>query len=110
MSRFHGPQGRGAGRAYRATKRAEAIARNAACAALYAVRELDEGPAVLTAAASCRQPWKTPYENPGAAQATLTRLPRHRKLMGLHPYPCAAGHWHLGRTIRRAKVAWRSEP
>jgi hypothetical protein len=108
MSRFSGPQGRGAGRAYRARKRAEATGRNAAYAALYSVRDADPGAAVLTAAASCRQPWKTPYENPGSARATLDRLPRHRKLMGLHPYPCPAGHWHLGRNLKRASVAWKS--
>ena len=62
--------------------------------------ELDAGP--------CLWPEKTPYENYDAAIAALKGITAHkRKLQGLHPYPCRAGHYHLGRKLRRASVAWR---
>lgn len=59
---------------------------------------------------SCQWPWKDVYENRDSARSALKHLPRHRKRQGLHIYPCPAGHWHLGRKIRRPNVAWRSEP
>lgn len=55
-------------------------------------------------------PGKDCYENKSSARAALRRMPKHRK-KDLSPYHCdrGCGYWHLGRKIRRARVAWRAE-
>jgi hypothetical protein len=115
VSRFSGPKGRGALAAHKAAKRAGADRRNAVTPdrnrrayrllAAAADRAVGDGQA-----AACQWPWKDAYENDGRARAALRGMAKHRKSQGLHPYPCPAGHVHLGRTLQRAPVAWRSKP
>lgn len=60
------------------------------------------------AAGRCAWPWKTAYESRAAVDAAFRRMHRSKKSMGLHPYPCPAGHWHLGRNVRRSLLAWKA--
>jgi hypothetical protein len=119
MSRFSGRQGRGALAALRARRRVQAEERNAATPAefrrAYRLLAADTDEVVsdaveTTQASACRWPWKDAYENDGRARAAIKGMDRHRKGQGLHPYPCPAGHVHLGRNLQRASVAWRSKP
>lgn len=108
MSRFTGPQAPGAMARYRTKKRADATERNARTlphkrAAYW--RELDSARAASDG--PCAFPWKHAFPNWDSAIATLRRLPKYRRGQGLHPYPCD-GHWHLGRDLARATVAWKS--
>jgi len=57
---------------------------------------------------TCLWPWKDAYPTQRTALAALNGMDRHRKGQGLHPYPCRAGHWHLGRLLRRSTVAWKA--
>lgn len=113
MSAFSGPQGRGAMTARRAAKRAAAEHRNAETRpedrrAYRLAHDPAGGPQLTAQAAACRWPWKDQYENAGSAKAALRRMPKHRKGQGLNPYPCPGGHFHLGRQLRRAGVAWKA--
>lgn len=56
----------------------------------------------------CKWPHKTAYENSAVIAAARRGMAKHRKGQGLHPYWCRAGHWHLGRNLRRSTVAWRA--
>lgn len=55
------------------------------------------------------------YQSRDVARAALRGLRRHRRKPSrypggqLHVFPCR-GHWHHGRMIRRARVAWRAVP
>jgi hypothetical protein len=104
MSRFSGPQGRGAAAQARQARRAAASMRAEAAAVDAAMAEAADA----ALAAACEWPWKDAYENEGRAKAALRRMQRSRKGQGLHPYPCPARHWHLGRTFRRVTAAWRA--
>jgi hypothetical protein len=110
MSRYTGPQSRGAQARNRARKRVEADTRNARTlphkrAAYWRdltelADELEPGP--------CLWPWKTAYPTEAVALAALHGIGRLKKRQGLHPYPCrAGGHWHLGRLLRRSSAAWK---
>jgi hypothetical protein len=113
MSVFSGPQGRGAMAAHRAQLGAEAAARGALTRperrrAWRLATQVPAGPEPGAQQGGCLQPWKEPYENAGRARAALRRMPAHRKAQGLSPYPCAGGHFHLGREMRRAVLAWKA--
>lgn len=111
--RFSGPQHRGAMTALRAAKRADAAARGKLTRpedrrAWRLAHQADGGPVLTAQALAWRQPWKDAYENRGLATAALRCMPKHRKSQGLRPYYCPAGHWHLGRDLRRSELTWKA--
>jgi hypothetical protein len=115
VSRFTGPQFRGARAADRKARRAEADTRNERTlphkrAAYWRSLIPADIAAELTASGPCVWPWKTAYANQAAISAARNGMDPHRKRQGLHPYPCPAGHFHLGRLLRRPSFAWRSKP
>lgn len=59
---------------------------------------------------TCPRPDKTAYESRAAVTGALRRMRKPKKNQGLHPYKCRCGRWHLGRTIRRAPIAWKATP
>lgn len=59
--------------------------------------------------ARCPRPDKVAYESRSAAVGAFRRLSRHRR-RNAHVYPCRCGSWHIGRSLRRALVAWRALP
>lgn len=58
---------------------------------------------------ACPRPDKITYPSRRAAWGHLLAMPRKRR-RGLYVYRCKCGAYHLGRLIRRARVAWRAEP
>lgn len=58
---------------------------------------------------TCPHPHKQSYTSRAQALVVAKNTPRHKRV-GLAPYRCQCGRWHLGRRIRRPLVAWRSEP
>lgn len=58
---------------------------------------------------ACPRPDKHPYTSRSIAAQVIKKMPRHKKV-GLHPYRCVCGQIHIGRKIRRPRVAWRSTP
>jgi len=111
MSRFTGPQHRGALRVLRARRRREAEDRQAAYRQWLARLERDDEPAELAGLVKtgrCLHPWKTRYETQALARAAIRRMPKHRKGQGLNEYRCPAGHWHLGRKTRRKYLGWKA--
>jgi hypothetical protein len=120
VSRFSGPQGKGAGNATRKVRRVQAEERNAATRPEFrraarlaamadaAVAEFAEGDPGAAQARACEWPWKTAYENDGLARAALRRMPKARKTH-VNPYPCPGGHVHLGRQLTRPMAGWRSK-
>ena len=57
----------------------------------------------------CPRPDKYAFESRSAAVGAFRRLSKRRK-RNAHVYQCRCGAWHVGRTLRRALVAWRAEP
>jgi hypothetical protein len=62
--------------------------------------------------AGCPRPDKVAYRSKAEAMAAFRRMHEKRRGQGAHVYRCrfGCGMWHVGRTFRRAVVAWRSEP
>lgn len=58
---------------------------------------------------ACPRPDKDSFPSRAIAAQVIKKMPRHKKV-GLRPYRCDCGQIHIGRKIRRARVAWRSTP
>ena len=54
----------------------------------------------------CRFRHKVAYENQAAVAAAWRSLPAWKR-RAAKPYQCPAGHYHLGRDLRRAAAVWR---
>jgi hypothetical protein len=111
---WHGPAHRGAMREHRAALRAGAEARNAAAPHEFrrAHREgrceCQDAPEAPKAG-RCPRPDKDRFTSRQAAAYAFSRLAVWRKRQGLKPYRCPAGdHFHLGRAIKRAPLAWKA--
>ena len=97
---WNGRYHRGHAKCVRDAKRAEAEDRNG--------RPADWGNTTQPAAGACQHPHKTAYPNRDSALAAFNGMPKWRRRQGLNPYQCPAGHWHLGRQMRRSTAAWRN--